>query len=87
MEKKLGAMNEIVAAIKSRGSVRATADNVRHYNWLQFQWSYRFILCAQGDFDLAVKMLREHPELRTGMAMTANYASSREGSELAMAAR
>ncbi|MGE0056148.1 MAG: DUF4238 domain-containing protein [Hyphomicrobium sp.] len=72
MEKMLGPINEIVAAIKTGGSVRASAENVRHFNWLQFQWSYRFILCAEGKFDLAAKMLREHPELRTGKAMRAS---------------
>jgi hypothetical protein len=63
-------IEQLIAAIKSGGSVTASADNVLHFNWLQFQWSHRFILCAEGTFDLAAKMLKEHPNLKTGIAIT-----------------
>lgn len=69
MEALLKPISEMVTAIKTGGAVKASAENVLHYNWLQFQWSYRFILCTKGEFDMAAKMLREHPELRTGIAM------------------
>ena len=72
MQTALNAIEQICAAIGSGGSVRATADNVLHFNWLQFQWSYRFILCAEGAFDMASKMLREHPKLKTGIAVGAS---------------
>jgi Protein of unknown function (DUF4238) len=69
MEALLKPLSDIVAAIESRGAVKASADNVLHFNWLQFQWSHRFILCAQGAFAVAAKMLKDHPELRTGIAI------------------
>ncbi len=73
LEKAAKPVDDIVAAIRSRGSVQATSDNVLHFNWLQFQWSHRFILCAREDFALASKMLREHPELKTGMKVTDSF--------------
>jgi len=69
MEIQLKPIIEIVAAIRTGGAAKASADNVLHFNWLQFQWSHRFVLCAEGAFDVAAKMLREHPELRTGIAI------------------
>lgn len=67
LEKTSKPIDGIVSAIKSRGSVNATADNVLHFNWLQFQWSYRFVLCGRDDFSWAFRMLNEHPNLKTGM--------------------
>ncbi len=69
MEVALKPVGDIVAAIESGGSVKASADDVLHFNWLQFQWSHRFILCAEGEFAEATKMLKDHPELRTGIAI------------------
>ena len=69
LEKASKPIDDIVTAIRSRGSVKATADNILHYNWLQFQWSYRFILCGEGKFSWASKMLKEHPDLKTGLRM------------------
>ena len=70
LEKEAKPVADLVAAMRSRGTAAATADNVLHFNWLQFQWSYRFILCSTGNFALASKMLKEHPELKTGMMVT-----------------
>lgn len=69
LEKAIQPIEIIVNAIKARGSVRLSADNVLHFNWLQFQWSYRFLLCATGNFDEAVKMLSKYPDLKTGIAI------------------
>ena len=69
LEKASKPIDAVVSAIRSRGSVRATADNVLHCNWLQFQWSYRFLLCGNGDFSSASRMLAKHPNLKTGLKM------------------
>lgn len=67
---KLQPVSSTVAAIKTGGLARASSENVLFYNWLQFKWSHRFILCASGNFSMADKMLKEHPTLRTGVAMS-----------------
>lgn len=74
LEKASKPIDAVVSAIKSRGSVKATADNILHYNWLQFQWSYRFVLSGIGDFSWASRMLNEHPELKTGIRMGDGFA-------------
>ncbi len=38
-------------------------ENVEFNNWLQVSQSSRFIYCHNGDFDLAVDVLRKSPEL------------------------
>lgn len=69
-------IDRVVSAIKSRGLVQATADNVLHLNWQQFQWSHRFILSREDDFSLVARMLEEHPDLKTGMRMGDGFANA-----------
>lgn len=69
LEAGIRPIEPVVNAIKTGGSVRLSRDNVLHFNWLQFQWSYRFLLCASGDFQEAEKMLSENPDLKTGITM------------------
>lgn len=68
-EKTSKPIDAVVSAIRSRGSVKATAHNVRHDNWLQFRWSYRLVLYGEVEFSWAIGMLKEHPDLTTGMKM------------------
>jgi hypothetical protein len=69
MEDALKPIEHVINAFETGGSARVSTENVRHFNRLQFQWSYRFILCAEGAFDDAAKMLKEHPHLKTGIAI------------------
>ncbi|WP_020086508.1 DUF4238 domain-containing protein [Hyphomicrobium zavarzinii] len=69
MEETLKPIEHIINAFETGGSAMASADNVRHFNALQFQWSHRFILCTEGAFDEAAHLLKEHPHLKTGIAM------------------
>lgn len=76
LESRLAPIDVIVRAIRSKGSVKASPDNVLFYNWLQFQWSHRFILCAKGQFAQALSMLKRHPELKTGIRMGDAFSDS-----------
>ena len=46
----------VLAAFETGKSLDADKQNVIFLNWLQYQWSYRFLMCSRGDFDLAYQI-------------------------------
>ena len=60
-------LNRKTSNIHSGMPIDVDDEAVTFCNWLQYQWSYRFIASAQGDFGLAVKIAADHPELREGI--------------------
>lgn len=66
-ESKLPHLAAIVTAFENGGLVAASDENVIFSNSLQYSWSYRFILCNGGRFELAERMSRERPDLKNGL--------------------
>lgn len=66
-EVQLPHLAAIVTAFENGGAVDASYENVTFSNSLQYSWSYRFILCNGGRFELAERMSRERPDLKKGL--------------------
>ena len=83
IEKKLKPIDEIIAAIQTRSSTKISCNHVVHFNWLQFKWSHRFIMCREGKFSMARRMLKEHPDLKTGIGIEDGAAPRLRGGDKA----
>ena len=57
-------------ALLSGKPVQYSVANVENFNSLQVIWSERYVFSTSNDFQLAEKMLGEHPSLKNGPRLT-----------------
>lgn len=53
------------------GYIEASNEHVTFLNWLQYVWSYRFLMSSKSDFSLADEIGVKHPELHEGIKVSA----------------
>ena len=69
-EAKLQRPAPLVESLENGTPLKTDDQNVMFFNSLQYMWSYRFVLCASGTFELADRMAKEKPHLKKGLRIT-----------------
>lgn len=57
----------LILGLENGTPTACSPDNVTFLNSLQVKWSCRFVMAPNRDFELAERMLNEHPEYRNGI--------------------
>ncbi len=60
----------LLKALDAGTPIECNPANVMFFNSLQVRWAERFVFSSQPDFSLALQMIRDHPECRSGPRMT-----------------
>jgi hypothetical protein len=63
--------DELLSTAREGRPVSSTEDNMDYYNSLQTSFANRYVVCQQGDFELARRFNREYPASRRGRRMRA----------------
>lgn len=69
MRHRLAGLQDRIKAMDAGGPMEVDGECVTFQNWLQYRWSYRFLISSDGRFDLAEKIRSEHPELNEGVTL------------------
>ena len=55
------------AAVDEHSPIQCDDDNVTFYNSLQVRYAERFVFSKVQNFELVARMIRDHPEYRSGL--------------------
>ncbi|MFK5996541.1 MAG: DUF4238 domain-containing protein [Rhodobacterales bacterium] len=62
IEKQLIYIDSVFERFDGDGFLQATADNIEHFNALQYHWALRFIVSEEANFELADRIFTDDPD-------------------------